>query len=317
MTMSVKIFVISILLSFVFVTAHAEQTAFNKQQSGDTIQLDYEWDDQQGNGHVMSVSFSKESLNQSFNNNKNYSPKVAQRYVFLALQRAAINVNPKEASVRLNMVGQDIKVQVSSRSNDNLRKWQRQMAVEQESAFDDYLSQHYYTRYQAPFGQEAVKPDHIRFANESVNVLTPIAQALYELIPQNSSSREYINLVLSWVQSIPYNTLENRLTSNGSGYSPPLKVISDNRGDCDSKSVLTAALLKALIPGIDLNMVFLRNHALLAANLPHRDQEKKITIGNSEFLLLEPTGPALLLAGQLGRQSESAIAGGQYTLESF
>ncbi len=124
-------------------------------------------------------------------------------------------------------------------------------------------------------------------------------------------------MVLSWVQSIPYNTLENRLTSNGSGYSPPMKVISDNRGDCDSKSVLTAALLKALIPGIDLNMVFLNNHALLAANLPHRENEHKINIGRSEFLLLEPTGPALMIAGQVGRQSEGAIAGGQYTLESF
>jgi hypothetical protein len=303
---------------FVFSSSiDAKQTAFNKQENGDSVQIDYQWVDQLGRNHEMSLSFPKKSLNQSFNNNKNYSPKVAQRYVFLALQKAAMKINPKEARVRLNMVGQDIKIQVNSRSDSYLRKWQSQMATEQESAFDDYLSQNYYTRFEALYGQKAVKPDHIRFANESVDVLKPVAQALYELIPADSSSREYINLVLSWVQSIPYNTLENRLTSNGSGYSPPLKVISDNRGDCDSKSVLTAALLKALVPGIDLNMVFLNNHALLAANLPHRDHEQKIVIGSSEFLLLEPTGPALLLAGQVGRQSENAIAGGQYTLESF
>jgi hypothetical protein len=315
--MKIKTLIVGILLSVLSLMTNAKQTAFNKQQNGNSVQLEYRWTDQFGKNYEMSLSFPKESLNQSFNNNKNYSPKVAQRYVFLALQKAAMKVNPREARVKLNMIGQDIRVEVNSRSDSHFRKWQNQMATEQESAFDDYLSQHYYTRYEAPYGQKAVKPDHIRFANESVDVLTPVAQALYELIPESSSSREYINLVLSWVQSIPYNTLENRLTSNGSGYSPPLKVISDNRGDCDSKSVLTAALLKSLIPGIDLNMVFLNNHALLAANLPHREHEKKITIGSSEFLLLEPTGPALMLAGQVGSQSESAIAGGQYTLESF
>jgi hypothetical protein len=258
---------ISVLFFIIFSGASlAQQTAFNRQENGDSVTLDYQWTDQFERTHQMSLSFSKSSLNQSFNNNKNYSPKVAQRYVFLALQKAAMKVNPKEARVRLNMVGQDIKVQVNSRSDSYLRKWQDQMAIEQESAFDDYLTQNYYTRYKAPYGQKAVKPDHIRFANESVESLRPVAQALYELIPAESSSREYINLVLSWVQSIPYNTLENRLTSNGTGYSPPMKVIADNRGDCDSKSVLTAALLKALIPGIDLNMVFLDNHALLAAN---------------------------------------------------
>ena len=315
--MSINNVLLGLLLWLVSTAAVAQQTAFNRQENGESVTLDYQWTDQFDRQHQMSLSLSKESLNQSFNNNKHFSPKVAQRYVFLALKKAAMKVNPKEARVQLNMVGQNINVKVSSRSDNEIRKWQDKMALEQESAFDDYLTQNYYTRYQAPFGQKAIKPDHIRFANESVEGLMPVAQALYALIPPESSVREYVNLVLSWVQSIPYNTLENRLTSNGSGYSPPMKVISDNRGDCDSKSVLTAALLKALVPDIDLNMVFLNNHALLAAKLPHREGEQNITIGRSDFLLLEPTGPALLLAGQVGRRSESAIVGGQYTLESF
>lgn len=315
--MFVKAVITSLTLSIMSFAVQAEQTAFSRKVDGETVQLNYEWTDQFDKTHKMSLSFPKDSLNQKFNNNKNYSPQVAQRYVFLALQKAAMKINPKEASVKLNMVGQNIKVQVNSSSESHFRKWQEQMAVEQRAAFDAYLNEHYYTRYFAPLGQEAVKPDHIRFANESVEVLRPVAQALYDLVDKDSSSREYINLVLSWVQSIPYDTLENRLTSNGTGYSPPLKVISDNRGDCDSKSVLAAALLKSLVPGIDINMVFLNNHALLAANLPHREHEKKITIGSSEFLLLEPTGPALLIAGEVGQQSEQAISGGQYTLEAF
>ena len=50
------------------------------------------------------------------------------------------------------------------------------------------------------------------------------------------SQRQAINRLLIWVQSIPYDTLHDR--ANDLGFLAPINVLMQNRGDCDSKSVL-------------------------------------------------------------------------------
>lgn len=71
---------------------------------------------------------------------------------------------------------------------------------------------------------------------------------MFEKLPINSGTCTYVNLVLSWVQSIPYNKLEERLNSNGAGYLPPLSVVVNNQGDCDSKAVLMTNPVRPLLP---------------------------------------------------------------------
>ncbi|MDP5040425.1 MAG: hypothetical protein NWQ26_06095, partial [Paraglaciecola sp.] len=122
-----------------------------------------------------------------------------------------------------------------------------------------------------------------------------------------SESRIYVNLLLSWVQSIPYNELEDRMSSNGAGFLPPLALIRENIGDCDSKSVLTAGLIRSLLPEIKLVMVYLPQHALLGISLPHRSNEQTFNFGGSDYLLMEPTGPALMPLGTVAASSERAI----------
>jgi hypothetical protein len=191
------------------------------------------------------------------------------------------------------------------------------MANAEIAAFDQYLQDNYYARFTSYLGQEAVKADHLRYISENKIPLLPVAQAIYETLALNSESRIYVNLLLSWVQSIPYNELEDRMSSNGAGYLPPLAIIRQNQGDCDSKSVLMASLIRSLLPDVKLVMIYLPQHALLGISLPTRSNEKTFSFDGSDYLLMEPTGPAVMPLGSIATTTNSAINSGLISYEQI
>lgn len=300
---------------FCCLPAQAEQRKFNKTDEGNRLKLSYEWLTQSQLPLELSFLLPKDKLNSQFKSKKNYMPDIAQRHVYIELMKAAQKVNPKEARVKILKRGRDYKISVSSRSPELVQKWQKNMEDKQQQAFDEYLEENYYTRFVNHLGQEGVKPDHIRYLQESRDLVLPAAQAIYDKMEPGSDSRDYVNLLMSWIQNIPYDQLENRLTSNGSGYFSPAEVMTNNLGDCDSKTTLAASLMRALLPNLPMVMVYLPDHALLGAVLSHRNNEQTLNVNGMEYLLMEPTGPALLNIGQISKDSKADIAGGMYTTE--
>jgi hypothetical protein len=297
----------------VHLCSFAQQVSFNKSKQNNEMYFNYTWSDHQDQTRDISFALPLRQLNKQ--NHKKFIPDLAQQYVYIELHKAARKIDPREARVQIQHRGQDILIQVTSRS-DNLRdKWQRSMSQSQDKALDQYLKDNYYSHFRSHLGQEAVKPDHLRYILENTAALLPIAQAVYDKLPSNSETRAYVNLVLSWVQSIPYNELKNRITSNGAGYLPPLSVVANNQGDCDSKTVLMASLIRSLIPDVKMTMVYLPNHALLGIVLPFRTNEQTIEIDGMDYLLMEPTGPAKIPLGEIANSSARDIAGNMYSLE--
>lgn len=302
---------------FIFLSIHcsvnAQQLAFKKEKQKAEVHFSYTWQDHQQQNTELEFSLPLRQVNQQ--QHKKFIPELAQQYVYIELHKAARKIDPREARVQIQHRGQDILIKVNSRSNNLLAKWQQLMAQSQDKAFDQYLEEHYYSHFQSYIGQKGVKPDHLRYIKENKTVLLPIAQAVYDKLPSNSETRAYVNLVLSWVQSIPYNELENRISSNGAGYLPPLSVVANNQGDCDSKTVLMASLIRSLLPDVSMTMIFLPGHALLGVVLPFRTNEQTLDVDGLEYLLLEPTGPAKLPLGEIANSSARAIAGNMYSLE--
>jgi hypothetical protein len=291
----------------------AEQLAFNKSKQNKEMYFNYTWSDHQEQTQNIAFALPLRQLNKQ--THKKFIPDLAQQYVYIELHKAARKIDPREARVQIQHRGQDIRIQVTSRSDKLIDKWQRSMNQSQEKALDQYLQDNYYSHFRSHLGQKAVKPDHLRYISENKAALLPIAQAVYEKLPTNSETRVYVNLVLSWVQSIPYNELKNRLTSNGAGYLPPLSVVANNHGDCDSKTVLMASLVRSLLPNVKMSMVFLPNHALLGIVLPFRTNEQTLDIDGLDYLLMEPTGPAKIPLGEIANRSASDIAGNMYSIE--
>lgn len=307
-----KLLWLSIALCFF---AQAQQLQFDKTESEDSITLQYRWRDHFDHVQQLQFSLPKAEIQAQYVNTKSYRYEIAQRYVYISLLKEIQKIDPREARIRLQKLGNDIRVSVSSDSGEMVNKWRSMMQNKQTEAFDQYLDDNHYVRFQTHLGEEGVKHDHVQYLQDSIALLMPVAQAIYAKLESGTDARDYVNLLLGWIQSIPYDTLENRMVSNGAGYSSPLQVLLNNQGDCDSKTVLLATLMRALLPQISMQMVFLPNHALLAANLPHRDNERIIEINKMRFMLLEPTGPAMLLAGQVASISEQAINSARYVTE--
>lgn len=295
----------------------AEQSYFLKTESDSGIKMQYRWQDNFGTNRNLSFELDKEKVASQYKAKRIYRPEIARRYVYIQLQKAAQKIDPREARVKFMRKGSEIEFDVDSSSDDIEIKLKSELKMTEESAFDDYLDQNYYSRYESPYGQRGVKPDHQRFVVESVTALLPASQALYEQLDEESTSRAYVNLILSWVQAIPYNTLQDRMTSNGAGYLPPAELIITNKGDCDSKAVLTAALLRSLLPNLHMAIIYLPDHALLGANLPNFEGEEKVIHGGIEYLLLDPTGPRRMKLGEISDENGRFISGEMYRVEKL
>jgi hypothetical protein len=293
----------------------AEQIVYKKVKKQSQLNFKYKWLDSFNQNQVLEFNLPVKQPGRQIH--KRFVPELAQQYVFIELHKAARLVDPREARISIQRGTQDIKVNVTSRSETALKKWQESMAHTETAAFDKYLKDNYYARFTSYLGQEAVKADHIRYISENKAPLLPVAQAIYETLAVNSESRIYVNLLLSWVQSIPYNELEDRMSSNGAGYLPPLAIIRQNQGDCDSKSVLMASLIRSLLPDVKLVMIYLPQHALLGISLPTRSNEQTFSFNGSEYLLMEPTGPAVMPLGSIATTTSSAINSGLVSYEQI
>jgi hypothetical protein len=297
----------------VHLVGFSQQLSFAKSKQNKEVSFNYTWSDHQDQTRDITFTLPLRQINTQ--NHKKFIPDLAQQYVYIELHKAARKIDPREARVQIQHRGQDILIQVTSRSDKLFAKWQRSMNKSKVKALDQYLQDNYYSHFRSYLGQQAIKPDHLRYIVENTAALQPIAQAVYDKLPTISETRAYVNLVLSWVQSIPYNELNNRLTSNGAGYLPPLSVVANNQGDCDSKTVLMASLVRSLLPEVKMTMVYLPNHALLGISLPFRTNEQTLDIAGIDYLLMEPTGPAKIPLGEIANRSAQDIAGNMFSIE--
>lgn len=62
-------------------------------------------------------------------------------------------------------------------------------------------------------------------------------------------------------------------------------------------------------------IIYLPNHALLGVQLAYGGKDKTLRMDGNTYLLAEPTGPALMPAGEVSEQSLAAIEGGMYSYE--
>jgi hypothetical protein len=174
---------------------------------------------------------------------------------------------------------------------------------ERLSAFEaSYFHERYYRK-----GRGGILiPDYPRIAIESVSEIAPITAAWRQRV-RAAPRRDDIDALLGFFQSIPYDTLQSRGTSNGAGFATPPALIARNRGDCDTKSVALAALLHSLAPKLPIVMVLLRDHALLGIGIAPDKGDATLTHAGNRYVLIEPVGPGLRATGKVDRLSRKRV----------
>ena len=289
----------------------ARQLAFEREGP----QLHYRWQPPApvaaGKVQVLTLSLPEQSELRVY---RAWRPEAARRTLYTRLLRAARQQWPE---VFFELRRQD-PWQIAIRTPDpqQLPEVQKWLVQEESRQLSGLLDENFQREGKDPLGRTGIQPDYNRIIDISSSELGDVAETLLQAAGgEQTPPRDLFNYLLAFVQAIPYQQLQSEDGRRGSGFLLPQQVLSNNRGDCDSKVTLLASLWRYLQPEIPLVLLFVPDHALLGVALPAQGAEETLTVAGGRWLLAEPTGPAELSAGELSAPSRLYIQSRSYQAE--
>jgi len=284
-----------------------------RQQTNGQTHFSYQWPD----APALEFQLMDEHLS-VYRGLRRYQPHITEQAVRNALIRKSAVLQQAHPGSRILLSPPNLPLSFSVQATDRniAAKLQQEMAAAQQKALQEHLYQGYYWLLQDPVKGTGVIPDHIRFMQDALPQLKPVADAFVKLYGKQNV-RDIAMALTRWVQQIPYRDMENRLTSNGQGFVAPTQLIYDHQGDCDSKAVLWATIMRHIFPTLEIRILYLPEHAIIAAQIPATETEQIIELGPDSLLLLDPTGPALSKLGQIGDAYQAFLHNKQFTQRAF
>ncbi|TAA47165.1 hypothetical protein [Corallincola spongiicola] len=301
------------LLCLVSAEIHGKQISAQQQYTDTALNLSFSWLDRQKNTQSLAFAISNKALQDQQEKVRAYRPQIADRNTFIALQKAAANYDYKQVQINITQQPHQLSWRVKADDPELRSKVKAELAQAAKEAQQAYYKSNHYKLYTSPWGEEGVIPDHAYYMELSMEAMKPLGRLLKEKFP-TISARQMADFILPFVQSIPYVTQDSRITSAGLGYLPPLRVLAENRGDCDSKAVLMAAILKAVYPQLNAVMIYMPNHAMLGLRMPYLESDIKITADGINYLVAEVAGPGLFPLAEASDSSKNAIANNHFSV---
>lgn len=295
---------------------HAKQLSFTKEAQENNYFFNYQWLDHDKVIQSINFSLTKPALFERFRMLKPYQGEFAQKTILRSVKKQLRKQPLIDARAVFKQQEGKTVIQVQGQDEEKVSVAYQQLKKLEQEITQAYFKENYYQRFTTHDQQVGIKVNHVNIAQDSVADFKPLKPIILDIV-SIENVRKVTNFVLSFVQSIPYSTLESRLTSSGAGFNPPAKLLWENQGDCDSKMALTATILRALMPRIDMAMLYIDGHAFIGIAIPAAADEVSIEHQGVNYLLAEPTGPALYKLGSLAPESELAIDQGRYVIEEF
>jgi len=304
-------------LALMLITSvHGKQLSFTKEVQENNYLFNYQWLDHDKVRQSINFSLTKSALFERFRMLKPYQGEFAQKTILRTIKKQLRKQPLIGAHAVFKQQQGKMVIQVKGRDDEKVAAAYQEIKLIEQEVTKNYFQKNYYQRFTAHDQQTGIKVDHVNIAQDSVADFKALKPIILDIV-SIENIRKVTNFVLSFVQSIPYSTLESRLTSSGAGFNPPAKLLWENQGDCDSKMALTATILRALMPRIDMAMIYIDEHAFIGIAVPAKANEVSIEHQEINYLLAEPTGPALYKLGSLAPESELAIDQGRYVVEEF
>jgi hypothetical protein len=302
-----------LLLTF---SANAKQISFSKQPQDDHYIFNYQWLDHDNQQQSLSFALTKAALFERFRMLKSYNSEFTHKSIMRNVKEQLKEKPLSGVQAFFVQKNGEMVIQIKGLNNKDVTLGYQQVKEMEQEASNQFFKDNYYQLFTTHDEQAGVKVNHVSIANDSVADFKVVKPIILEKV-SIKNVRKVTNYVLSFVQTIPYSTLESRITSSGAGFNPPAKLLWENQGDCDSKMTLTATILRALMPRISMAMIYIDQHAFIGIGIPAKAGEMSIEHQGVNYLLGEPTGPALYKLGQLAPESELAVNQGRYVAEAF
>ncbi len=292
----------------------AKQLDFELTYQNDAAQFEYVWQDVNGKTHTLAFALDAKTLLTKHRHFVGYQPERLNQEKLSALLTLSKTLDARNERIEVLSISPRIEYKISTRNQAQQDDLMARVKTAMDDTLNNYLERVYYHQFDDASGRMGIKADHTRFVNEAMEDVSPIIKAAWQA-NENAPPRVIINYLLGWLQSIPYQVLEGRGIHQRSDFLPPLRLLRENRGDCDSKAVLMAALIKSLYPRLGVALIYLPDHAVIGFQLPTLASDNKVKIEGLDFVLAETAGPGLIPLAELSPYSDGFIRSNSFHYE--
>jgi hypothetical protein len=248
----------------------------------------------------------------------------------------AFNANTLASVVERDVVpylqqeyGALLSVSVMPTGNGYNLNWQGPLDIMSNALFDDVSNvanraeaTYYRERFMRQLQPGALYPsgvvvvDYPRLSHLFYDDMKGLAEAIQRALP-SGSLRDQVSLLNEFLQRIPYRELSSRDPRDGYGMLPPTEVLRRNQGDCDSKALIFAAVMRHLAPEVPVAFVLVEGHAFVGVGFTGGDRRGgDLVVPGTDLIAVEPVGPGRLPIGQVGDESLAGLTSGRFYILS-
>ena len=293
-------------MPFATPSAYAEQLNWNRDKQGYYSIYTFSWKDFAGQPQTLKFKVENDKTDQAHETDKTFLLDEALDIKFEKAQREArIRSTSGVSVVPYRMRNGNINYQYSGDTN-RARAIIESVERRANSAMEDYLQQKNYRLK----SNGRIESDYQTMARDNFLEMRPLARAIQKAT-RGMSMRETMNYTLSFLQSIPYETISPAQGDRGNYiFNSPLTLISDNKGDCDEKSLAFGTLMRLLYPNLKMGIILVPGHAFVAMKMDSEKGDMILPVGNDQYVVAEPVGPAYMPVGQIHQNSQYKLQAG-------
>ena len=282
--------------------AEAQQLDFKRiSRSGDEL-LSYRWRDDLRKEHSVAFTLTRQAIREAEDSFAQYSLQGMWQVVEQDLRDEVARFG-NGARIDIKRTADGVRWTVETRKSD-LDELTRKVEGRLKRSEQEYLARHL----RRMVGERRIIVDFAAATSALQGPLRAVGRALGDVPDVPNEDRARVALALGFFQEIPYATLDDKQRQGGD-FLPAPALLAENRGDCDSKAVALAAVLRNFTRFRKLAVVTMPGHAILGVEMPAQPGDATIRQGGRQYVALETAGPSLLPVGQVGPTSTKYLAG--------
>lgn len=281
--------------------------------NNDTIDFNYSWLNMANQINFIKFKLDKVDVAKSYIDFKRPETKDVVDYIHARLLMDINIINTSQNDYKIQIIKasdqDDFSFLITGDTKNKLDRIRTVLEDKQQEYYADYFHEHFYNWNK---DEKLISIDYNKITELYLQKMAPIAKA-FQLKNNNQiyDKRSVINDILNFYQSLPYDTL---MSDRGAGFSTPFKLLHENKGDCDTKLVASAATIKSLYKDVKVISVVLPEHVIIGFNVPATSGDLKIMYKGSQYVLAETAGPGLIPLGELSEFSLNALKRGDYAI---
>lgn len=291
--------------------AKAQQYYFNESENFGKKEYHYKWRDLYGEAHQIVFKLQNVDIDKAVEKSQPLTEALIHQKILEELELYLERYARRGIDIRIVRYGSSIQFLARGGRESARKRAVADIQKRYDKAYDQVLTKQGYhmTEYG---GQQVLMSDYKNIAKEEYAAFKPV---VFEISRQATGRlRKKLNFALNFFQSIPYETPHREGSASSVRFQSPMSLITQNKGDCDEKSLAFGAVVRRMSMATPVYLVVIEGHALVALAMRPDKGDQYIKKNGQTLVLAEPTGPSMLPLGRITKYSATEIAANRYEL---